>query len=175
MKGAWRDEMLYPGGKRVLLGEGKNLVVNGGHIVVASCMKQDPTYGGFLYWALGDGNTSNTAVWDAAVLAGTQAPARTNAALLREVYRKAVGAGDISFVDGTGAPSGSPTNRLQVVTTFLEAEPSGSVNVSLREWGLFGATATGTAGSGLLINTKQHVTYTKTPIARLVRTLIMTF
>ena len=175
MIGEWKDYLVHPDGRRELVDEGRNLIVNGAFIVVAMCLKQDPAFAGVMYWALGDGNTVDTAGWDAGVLAGTTVPVKTDAALANEIFRKAVLPADITFVDGAGNLSGTPTNRLKITVTFLEAEPSAGGTVNLREWGLYGGNATGAAGSGYLINRKVHKTYAKSNLSQLERVLVFTF
>lgn len=178
MQGEYSDFLVYPNGERVLIGSGQNLVVNSAYVVMAMCMKQDPAYGGFLYWAVGDGNVgagAGTAAWDAGVAGGTIAPLATATTLLNEIYRKAVVPADITFIDGAGIASGTPTNRLQILATFLEDEPGGGGDFYLREFGLFGGTATLTADSGYQINHKVHATYVKNNLARLERRLRFRF
>jgi hypothetical protein len=167
-------EILRDGSKK-LVEKGNNLVVNSAFIVMAMAMKRDPAFGGFLYWALGDGGASVvTNTWNSGVAAGTTAPVKTNTQLLREIYRKSIDPSNITFVDGVGQPSGVPTNRLQIRVTFAESEPGGP-SVFLREWGIFGGNATGAAGSGFLINHRYHETYEKTDSIGLERVLRFTF
>jgi hypothetical protein len=122
MQGQWQDFEVLPDGTERLLDEGDNLVLNGVRTVMAMCMKQDPSFGGFLWWAVGvgDGPTSS---WDAGVASGTNAPAKTDTHLRQEVYRKAILPGDIVFLDSAGNVSATPTNQLQITVTFMESEP----------------------------------------------------
>lgn len=180
MRGDWQDYIIHPDGRRELHDEGRNLIVNSAYVAIASAMKRDPAYGGFMYWAVGDGNTTSTATWDAGVLLpegdpGRIAPAATDAQLAREIFRKLIDPADIVFIDSLGNPSGTPTNRLQIKVTFTESEPGTDPSYAFREWGLYGGNATGAANSGILINHKVHKTYEKTPDARLERILRFTF
>lgn len=176
MRGDWQDFEILPDGTRRLIAEGRNLVVNTAYVAMAMAMKQNPAYGGFLYWAVGDGGaTATTAAWDAGVIAGTIAPAKTNTKLVREVFRKAISPANIVFLNAVGAVSATPTNRLQITIIFDENEPSGSGPTDLREWGVFGGDATAAANSGRLINRKVHKTYTKSTVSKLERVLRFTF
>lgn len=174
MKGEIWDFLIHPNGWRELIDRSHNLVVNTAYVVVAMAMKLDPANGGFMYWALGDGNTSDTSTWDAGVDDGSIVPQTTDTQLAREIYRKAIQASDIQYIDSLGNVSASPTNRLQITVTFNENEP-GAGTYYLREWGIFGGDATGTAGSGYLINRKVHRTYEKTNLSKLERVLRFTF
>ena len=175
MKGEIWDYEVLPDGSRRLIGHGENLVVNTAYIAIAMAMKLDPANGGFMYWALGDGDGSNTADWDAGVVDGSKAPTLGDTVLANEIFRKAIVAGDIDFIDGAGNVSGTPTNRLEIRITFANNEPSGVSDTDLREWGIFGGDATGTADSGYMINRKVHKTFTKTTVASLERVLRFTF
>lgn len=142
-----------------------------------------------LYWAVGDGGVTGddqsvaSKAWDAAVIAGTQVPHVNDTGLIREVFRKAIAATDIKYVDASGNVSAVPTNRLQITSLYLEAEPSAGGPVYLREWGIVGGAkfrdgtggAASTVGSGFLVDHKTHVTYVKQPTSRLERVVILTF
>lgn len=160
-------------GTRELFEKGNNLVVNSAYIAMAIAMKSGANKG-FLYWAMGDGNTTDSAAWDAGVADGTIKPAKTDTKLARETFRKLIADADIEFVDSVGAVSASPTNRLRIKIIFEENEPGGPLNY-LREWGIFGATATAAADSGYLVNRKVHATYEKTDVVQIERTLTFTF
>lgn len=179
MIGEWQDFIIRPDGRRELIAEGRNLVVNSVHIVLAMVMKQDPSYGGLLYWAVGDGNLGgpeDSPDWDAGVDDGSIAAQETDTQLAREIYRKAIAPSDIEFIDASGNVSAVPTNRLQITSTFNEDEPYGDGTIAyLREWGVFGGDATSALGSGYLINRKVHKTYEKTNVSKLERVLRFTF
>lgn len=175
MVGEWKDYIIHPDGRAELVDEGRNLVVNSAYIVMAMCMKQDPSFGGFLWWAVGDGNTDDTASWDAGVVSGAIQPSKADTRLAREIFRKKIEPEDIQFIDSAGNPSVNPTNRLQITVEFLEDEPDGTAVRDFREWGIFGGNATSTKDSGYLINRKVHKTYQKSPLSRLRRVLLFTF
>lgn len=177
MIGEFRDEEILPDGSRRLVAEGRNLVVNSAAVAIALAMRPvtSPSNQGFLWMAVGDGNTTDSTAWDAGITGNTIVAAESDSGMLRETYRKAVTPTDVTFVDGAGNESASPTNRLKIVMTLVVNEPSSSGNVDLREWGFFGGDATSTAGTGKLINRKVHKTYLKTPAAQLQRTLIFSF
>jgi hypothetical protein len=173
MEGYWEDYELHPDGRRVLVRSGRNMVMNTAYVVMAALLKRDATYGnGFLYWAVGDGNTTNTATWDAGVAAGTTVPAPTETHLLRETYRKAVQLADIEYVDSGNNTSATPTNRLRVTMTLGNTEPA--VDSDLREWGLFAGNAGAGANTGLMVNHKVHATYRKQTGVTLQRVLYFT-
>lgn len=173
MIGEWQDRITFRDGRVEVTPVERNMVVNDAYKVIAACMKQDPAYSGFLWWAVGDGGVDSSTEWDNGVANGTITPERTDTRLAREVYRKLILPEDISFIDNRGEPSLSITNRLQIRMVFEEDEPGGTV--ILREWGIFGADATEAPNSGLLINRKVHPSYEKTEIAKLERVLRFTF
>lgn len=188
MTGEWKDFVVHPDGRRELIDEGKNLVVNSAYVVMALAMKQDANAKGFLYWAVGDGNLGATAgdttTWDTGVQNGTIKALATDIALARETFRKLINPSDIVFVDSVGAVSTVPTNRLRITVTLDFLEPVGGGK--LREWGIFGGSTaalsatnpkpvSGAANSGYLINRKTHKTYDKATSVQLERQLVFTF
>jgi hypothetical protein len=188
MTGEWRDFLIHPDGRRELVGEGKNLVVNSAYTVMALAMKQNPDAKGFLYWAVGDGNMGATAgdttTWDTGVQAGTIKALATDIALARETFRKLIDPSNIVFVDSANVVSTVPTNRLRITVTLDFNEPAGGGK--LREWGIFGGSTaalsasnpkpvSATANSGYLINRKTHKTYDKPTSVQLERQLVFTF
>lgn len=175
MKGEVLSYGIYPDGRRELIEEGENLVVSNAYVVMAMVMKQDPSFEGFMYWALGNGDGSSTADWDDGVEDGSISPSEGDTQLDNEIYRKAIQPSDIVFIDGQNKVVAGPTNRLQITVNFAEDEPYASQSAFLREWGLFGGDATSTADSGFLINRKVHRTYEKTQFAQLERVLRFTF
>lgn len=151
-----KDYAIYKDGTRELINESYNLIVNNFGVLIASLMKQDSTYkDNTMYWAVGTGTT------EASVL---------DTGLETEVYRKAIIAGDMSYMSG-GSPSVSPTNQLRIIVTFGELE----ANYDLTEFGIFGGNASATVDSGVMINHKVHTTISKTSSFQLERTITFTF
>jgi hypothetical protein len=165
IQGDWQDfEILHDGTER-LVGEGQNLVVSSAAVVLAGLMKQ----GVGLSWAVGDGNTEDSAAWDAGVANGTIAPVKSNTTLLRELYRKPVPAHATLFVDAQNNVTATPTNRVQITMVLheLELNADPTVSTNLREWGLF-------FGS-FMFNHKMHATFGKSGLSKLKRVLRLTF
>ena len=91
--------------------------------------------------------------------------------LLVETFRKAIRPEDIVFLDESNRVTDSITNKLQVTVTFLENEANGE----LREFGLFGGNATGSANSGFMVNRKIHPLIYKTSGMKLERIIRIVF
>lgn len=156
-------------GESILLPVGYNLVVDAFSKLIAMLVKRDTTYASDanykIYWEVGAGNSS----WSDSA---PPAPAASDTALLAAAYRKVITpSADISYIDSSNAVSASPTNRLQIITTFGSAEANGY----LREFGIFAGAATATLGSGTMINRKTHGVIYKTSGMDLKRTLRFTF
>jgi hypothetical protein len=112
--------------------------------LVASLLKNDPKARGILYCAFGEGDPR----WDTAPVAPTPQTTRLRA----EVGRVDVPPGDIRFIDATGRTANVPTHRLGLEATFT-AQGAGR---QLREFALFGGSATAVADSGEMINYVIH-------------------
>ena len=112
LSAVWSD------GSKETLFERHNVVTNDASILVAWLMKDKagPT-GSATSLAVGSGDGG----WDA------QAPpaaADTQRVLENELFRKAFSS--TSFIDGVGAVSAVPTNKVDFTTTFAEAEAVGA-------------------------------------------------
>jgi hypothetical protein len=163
----------FADGTSEVIEAGNNLVVSSAYKLLAGLLKGHWTTPK-LFWAIGDGGAGAvTATWDAQVIAGTNPPTSGQTALLREVFRKEIVAGDIAFLTSGGAVSATPTNILQIKVTFEETEPN-VPSTFLREWGIFGGDASAAANSGLMLNRKVHVTYEKTNAVKIERVLKLT-
>jgi hypothetical protein len=142
-----------------------NTVVNDCSKLIACLMKAQAGYGGLKYWAVGKGDSQ----WNNDA---PPSPAVTDTKLLVETYRKAiVPATDIVFLDTNNAETATVTSKIQIKVTFLESEANGE----LREFGLFGGTADGTANSGLMVNRKIHPLIYKTSGMKLERVIRVQF
>jgi hypothetical protein len=164
VRGIYRDRLVDANGR--LVGERgwrSNRVVNDCNRLLAALMKGEPGVGGVLYLAVGEGEEA----WDGA-------PPQTSAGasrLAREWLRVPLGASQIEYLGGDGV---QPTDQLQITATLQGSVVPGSVK-SLREFGLFGGTATAAADSGLLINYVIHPRIDLTPGSTLVRELRLQF
>lgn len=139
----------------------ENLVVASCRTLIARLMKGSA--GGITYWAVGAGDAS----WDTLM----PSPEDSDVKLYDEIYRKAVAGASISYIDATNAISATPTSRLQVTTTFLEGDFTGTI----REMALFGGDASVTKDSGFMLNRRIHVAVQKDADTRLERLIRMTF
>lgn len=78
---------------------------------------------------------------------------------------------EYEFVPITSVPV---TNVVRVTTTWPYGVPLDPFNTDIREMGLFGGTATATAGSGLLLDRIIHAKIAKTNLNKLVRVIDVT-
>lgn len=162
---------IYPDGRREIIEEDHNLVVNSAYVAMAMAAKAGDAF--FGWWAVGDGDGSTTAVWDAGVADGSIKPTTADAALSNEIYRKQILPADMAYLDSAGAVSATPTSRIQITVTFNENEPA--TTAYFREWGIFGGDASATSGSGRMVNRRVHATYEKTNAVKLERKLKFSF
>jgi hypothetical protein len=160
-RGEHRDVLLDPEG-RVLLETAwePNVIVDSARSLIAALVKGDSQGAPIARWAVGAGE----AVWDSsAPPPDTIRRARTQ--LFQETGRKAIAAGQITFLGGAF------TNRLEITSTFTTADvPAGP----LREFGLF-AGGTNTANTGVLVNHRVHPRIDMQAGFTLQRTLRLTF
>ena len=129
---------------------GHNLVVNSMLPLLQCLLKNDTSYKGIQYWAVGSGSAS----WDSSAVS----PQLTETTLTKEIGRKAIAASNIKFLNSSFKETTTPTNIIEVTTTFDYNECNGA----WREFGLFGGKATSTLNSGTMINKKHHAVLTKT-------------
>lgn len=157
------DTIVYPNGEKEVRNY-ENLVVNDCSVLIACLMSNQPTCRGIRYWAVGKGesNWSNE---------NSPIPQLTNSTLVNETFRKEILPGDITFIDGEGNPTTNFTNSLQITVEFTEEEANGE----LREFALFGGTASANSNSGIMLNHKIHPLICKTSGMRLKRIIRITF
>lgn len=141
-----------------------NTVVDSCSKLIACLMKGQAGQAGIKYWAVGTGDSS----WNNDA---PPSPTVSDTKLLSETFRKAINPSDITFLDDGNKPTSSITNKLQITTTFQENEANGE----LREFGLFGGNATGTANTGFMVNRKIHPLIYKTSGMRLERIIRIVF
>jgi len=159
------DYFVYPDGRKVLAREpDHNLIVANCSVLIACLMKGESGYAGAAYWALGSGSETWSDV-------APPSPLTSDTQLTAETYRKAITSGDMEFLDVDNNTSVTPTNKIQITVTFTETEANGP----LREFGIFGGLADGTANSGLMINHKIHPLIYKTSALQLERVLRLSF
>lgn len=159
------DYFVYPDGRKVLAREpDRNLIVATCSTLLACLVKGESGYAGATYWAVGSGSDTWSDVTP-------PSPSSSDTQLTAETYRKAITSGDMVFLDSGNNVSATPTNKIQITVTFLEAEANGA----LREFGIFGGLASGTANSGYMINHKIHPLIYKTSALQLERVLRITF
>lgn len=141
-----------------------NTVVDGCAKLIASFMKNETGFKGITYWAVGSGEEtwSNT---------NPPNPVTSASKLVNEIYRKPISASNITFLDENDKPTENITTKLEIKLQFLENEANGA----LREFALFGGDATGTKGSGIMINHKIHPIIYKTSSIILERTIRLIF
>lgn len=149
--GRWFDRLKWIDGSEEagLHGEfewGWNQIQNSFATLLAAWSRGEAGYNRINYMAVGAGLVG----WD------TAAPAQPYAqtALTTESFRKAVTQPNIVFIDPvTNVPTGgTPSRKLEITVDLL----SGEANSTLREFGLFGGLATGTANSGSMVNWIVH-------------------
>lgn len=160
--GVYRDIITYADGTQKVTDD-HNLIVKDILKLVACLMKNQSGYKGIGYWAIGSGNAS----WDTTPGNATLDDTR----LTNEIFRKAITADNISFVDDSGNDTQTITNKLRVKCTFLASEAVGS----WREFAIFGGNASASANSGLMINHKVHGRMDKDNATSIERQIVFTF
>lgn len=148
IRGEWQDTLKYADGrKEVRSGAFKpNQIQNMFATLLATWCRGESGYDRITYFAVGHGDVS----WDTAP--PTQPYSQTT--LEDEYFRKAIPQGDIVYVDPeTGIPTGgTPSSKIEITVTLT----SGEANGTLREFGLFGGTATAALDSGEIVNWVVH-------------------
>jgi len=124
-----------------------NQIQNSFATLLATWLRGESGYARLSYLAVGTGLVG----WDAA----TPAQPYSQTTLETEVFRKAIPQGDIVYLDpATDLPTGgTPSSKVEITSTIAYGETNGN---SLREFGLFGGTATITTDSGEMVNWIIH-------------------
>jgi hypothetical protein len=145
MHGIYRDQV-WTGDGRMILDRGWrcNTITSSAWPLVAGLLRNDPALGGILYAAVGCGDSQ----WDSSRIVSD--PWVTS--LHDEVARQPIPFSDITYLDGGGSSSETPTNRIEITVRFSWSEQS----QTLRELGLYGGDATELRDSGFLINHVIH-------------------
>jgi hypothetical protein len=136
-----------------------NTLVDSARSLIAALIKGDAQGVPIARWAVGAGED----VWDSSP-APPDTIRRTRTQLFHETGRKAIGAGQITFLGG------SFTNRLEITSSITSADVTGP----LREFGLF-AGGSGSPNTGILVNHRVHPRIDMQPGFTLQRTLRLTF
>lgn len=157
------DTIVYPDGEKEVRTY-HNTVVNDCSKLIACLIKAHTGFTGVKYWAVGKGEPT----WNNESL---PSPTVNDTSLRNETFRKIIKPEDIIFLDASNKPSTNPTNRLQIKVIFNENEANGD----LREFGLFGGTASNNANSGIMINRKIHPLIYKTTGMKLERVIRLVF
>jgi len=148
ISGEWEDTYFYKdGSKKTKKGIIKpNQIQNTFADLLTALCKRETGYDGITYLAVGRGNVT----WDSS--APSQPYSQTT--LEDEFFRKAIPTTDIVWVDPvTNVPTGgTPSSKIEITATLAYSE----ANDTLREFGLFGGTATSTLDSGEMVNWIIH-------------------
>lgn len=155
-------DRIYKNGELVDEIVGHNIIVNQFLKLVMALIKNDPSYTGIQYWAVGSGETS----WDVSM----PNPEINASRLTTELGRVPIAKDEIKFLTASGEESVTPTGIIQIKHTFGPNDCNGK----WREFGIFGGNATSTANSGLMINKKHHAVITKTNEISIERTMKFT-
>ena len=149
--GRWYDIYRYADGHEECGEHGEfewgwNQIQNSFAILLAAWCRGESGYNRIAYIGYGSGLSA----WDSTP--PTKLYSQTT--LQTEYFRKAVSQSDIVYLDpGTDIPTGgTPDSKIEITTTLLTSEGNGT----LREFGLFGGTATSTFDSGQMVNWISH-------------------
>ncbi|MHA2428750.1 MAG: hypothetical protein ACXADB_12075 [Candidatus Hermodarchaeia archaeon] len=147
-RGEWQDTMRYLDGRtKVIKGPIKpNQIQNTFSTLLTSLCKGESGYDRIGYIGIGSGLVS----WDSS----TPSQPYSQTTLTTEYFRKAIDAADIVYIDpSTNLPTGgTPSSKIEITVTLLTSEANGT----MREFGLFGGTATITLDSGEMVNWVVH-------------------
>lgn len=161
MHGYTKDVIKYADGREETI-ESHNLVVTTFLNLVQALLKNETSYKGVQYWAVGSGDEA----WDSSL----PSPATTDTKLVAEIGRVAVTPEEITFRTPEYEESPTPTNIIQITHTFGTDDCNGT----WREFGIFGGNATTAADSGIMINKRNHAIITKTSEMTVERTMRFT-
>lgn len=161
--GKFRDIIRHNDGRVEVKEWSNNIIVRDMGKLACALLKRDSSYVGISYWAIGSGNVS----WDTT----PYTPLYSNDSLVNEIGRKIIPVGNIIYLDEFGTPSGTPTNSIQITLLFT----NGDVNGDWREFAIYGGDASGTIGSGIMINHKEHPILIKDETRTVERQMIFIF
>lgn len=122
-----------------------NLITTNAGILLAGLLANEATFtGGITYMGIGDGDSA----WDTAMVQ----PSFADTTLYSELAREAPDS--ITYTDGAGVPAVGLSKYIQIKTTYDFSSPAN--NNYIREFGLFGGTATAVVDSGLMVDAIRH-------------------
>lgn len=147
--GTWKDILRFSDGRVEERGgnfERHNQIQNTFATLLAGMCSQDAAFSGITYIALGEG----LAGWDLI----PPATPYIQTTLVSEGFRKALVPADFMYLDpATDLPSATPTSKIEVTALIANGDANG---LSLREFGLFGGTATIAFDSGEMVDWIVH-------------------
>lgn len=158
----WRDHIQYTDDREDVWTDWKpNQIKNVFVALLAALLKGHAGYAGISYFAVGEGLVA----WDAT----PPTLVKTATTLETETYREVVtGSTDIAYLDALGGSVvGGPTRFIRITVVLGTADANGD----LREWGLFGGTATATLDSGEIIDQVSHALIVKDSAMIITRTI----
>jgi len=147
--GEWQDTIRYKDGRPDEVRKGPikpNQIQNSFSDLLAAWCRGEVGYDRIAYMGIGHGLVS----WDSA----TPPQPYSETTLEDEYFRKAIPQADIVYVDPvTGVPTGGvPSSKIEITVTLGTSEANGT----MREFGLFGGTATATFDTGEMVNWVIH-------------------
>lgn len=162
-RGRYRDRLITARGSVIDRGWHSNLIVDRARFLIAGFMRGDAA-SGIQRILIGRGLDA----WDTT----SESPARSAQELTDSTpFEVPLSAADIEYVNAAGDPTAGPTNRLRLVITLGQNEPTGDDPYPLREFGLFGEFE----GDMYMINYVRHAVIHKPADATLVRTIQLVF
>jgi len=153
--GRWQDVLTYRNGDRKILPEGSfewgwNQIQNVFKKLLACWCRAESGYGRINFLGIGEGLPG----WDSV----PPVQGYDQVTLTHEYCRLEIPQGNIVFIDSDNLPTGYPTNKLEVTVNIGYDDANGT----MREFGLFGGTATSALDSGEIVNWIVHDRIDKT-------------
>src|SRR5258706_10593878 len=143
--GCYRDVVSERGAVRWQSGGWRhNLIVASAWPLVTALLRKEPNALGITFCAVGEGDPA----WDT----NPPQPSVETAHLHREIARAPVGVADMRYIDAAGRPAKTWTHRLELTVVI----PAASTLRRVREFGLVGGDASGSANTRRLINYAVH-------------------
>lgn len=148
MKGFYRDTIRRDNGNVEQRTWCSNHISPQCSVLLSSLMKREAGLEGIQYCAYGSGLPE----WDTHI----PVPPVDSSALTHESGRLFLPDTVIFFIDATGTPVATPTDRLEILLEMNGDDIASEGMVVLREFGLFGGDAGETADSGRMVNHIIH-------------------
>ena len=167
LKGSYHDQIITAQGQALDLGWHSNIIVDRCRYLLAAFMKGDRAMGIRLL-AVGKGIKS----WD---IQPPSPPLKTRQRLIDpNPFKIVIKRSQIKYLDPTGNPTNSPTNRIQIIVTIKPGVPpieGEGDTYPLREFGLFGRFM----NKDYMIDYIRHPVIHKQADDKLVRTIRLIF